>query len=97
MKKNMTRKEFQKFLEQFPKDAIICTDTNNHYSTDGITYATLVECEDNNKNQKLLFIGNTRHVGNLLDGVGKYEQWEYNLEELKILKALSVYDKHQNY
>jgi hypothetical protein len=94
MKEKMTVKELKEFLNQFPDDAIVCTDTNNHYSDEGIEYATLVECEDDKTGkEKLLFVGNTRHVGKLLDGIGKYEMHEYNLSELKIIKALSIWDK----
>jgi len=84
----MTVKEFKKFLSQFPDDAKVCTDTNNYYSADGISYATLIEIGDNG--EKILFVGNTRHVGS---EYGEYENYEYNLRNLKIIKTLSIWDK----
>ncbi|ADO59642.1 hypothetical protein [Paenibacillus polymyxa] len=86
----MNRKQLQEWLNQFPEEAIVCTDTNNHYSTDGIRYGTMVECGDENNKLKLLFIGNTRHVGKLIDGEGRFENHEYNLKGLRLLNAVYV-------
>jgi hypothetical protein len=69
----MTVKELKTFLNDFPDDAIVTTETNNHYTTDGIYYASLLETE----NEKYLMIGNTHQL----------DKHGYNLRNIKINKA----------
>lgn len=80
MKENMTVKDLKEFLNEFPDDAKVCTDTNNHYSTDGIEYATLIQTE----NKKILFIGNTIHDGEYI--------MYYDLRDLKFLIKRNIWE-----
>jgi hypothetical protein len=74
----MTVKDIKELLNKFPDNAIVTTETNNHYTFDGIYYASLLETE----NRKYLILGNT----NQLDG------HEYNLRNVKINKTWNKFN-----
>ena len=75
----MNRKELQEFLNNFPEDAEICTETNNHYSFDGITRATLIDTKNDGE---ILFIGNCTQL----------DRHGYNVTGESVVKAWSLYN-----
>lgn len=82
MKERMNVKKLKEFLSNFPDDAIVCTDTNNHTSNDGITCATLFKSPQNG--ERLLYIGN----GSMMDSHRYIPDPKY----LKLEKQWSVYN-----
>jgi hypothetical protein len=80
----MNVKELKNFLGNFPDDAEIIVEANNHYSDldEGITNASLVELKD--KMQVLIF-GNSSQADRKHDGC--YEHDGYNLGEKRYLKT----------
>uniref|UniRef100_A0A6M3XKJ8 Uncharacterized protein n=1 Tax=viral metagenome TaxID=1070528 RepID=A0A6M3XKJ8_9ZZZZ len=79
MKEYMNVKELKEFLNEFPDEAIVNTETSNHYNVDGIRCATLVNSGD----ELILFLGNTAHDNK--------NNAEYNLNDYKFIKRKSVY------
>jgi len=74
----MNIKDLKEFLNNFPEDAEVCTETDNHYSFDSITSATLIDTENNGK---FIFIGNCTQL----------DRHGYNVRGESVIKKWSLY------